>query len=81
MTRAEGISRRAALAAGLATTALPALMRRSNAADAYTDIFYRNDSLRIEAYVYGPPGAGPFRLVLPRPLHLRCHRVFLEQRR
>jgi len=30
----------------------------------YTDVFYRSGSLRIEAYLYKPDGAGPFPVVI-----------------
>jgi len=50
-----------------ALTTLVSVSLHSNAtaaADEYATIFYRSGTLRIEAYLYKPAGAGPFPLVI-----------------
>lgn len=63
------VMRNALLAASLVLAAVTGLAQTNAQANApagaeYTDVFYRSGSLRIEAYLYKPDGAGPFPVVI-----------------
>jgi hypothetical protein len=38
----------------------------------YTEIFYKNGNLRLQAYLYKPTGRGPFPLILQSRITRRC---------
>jgi carboxymethylenebutenolidase len=59
------INRRTFIAAGLAVGAMRKLIPAAAfAADDYTTVSYKSGSLNIAAYIYRPPGDGPFPLIV-----------------